>query len=124
MRYMMFHSVDERKPDAFNPSPELIANMGNLMGEMMKAGVLLAGEGLRPSDTGARITFSDGKRTVVDGPFTEAKEVVAGFAIVQVKSKDEAMEWASRFADCVGDVTVEVRQVAEMSDIDPSAAPE
>jgi hypothetical protein len=115
MRYLMVHRIDETKPDAYTPTPELIAGMGALMGEMTKAGVLLAAEGVEHSSRGAKIRVSQGKRTVTDGPFTEAKEVIGGFALVQVRSLDEAVEWASRFADLVGDVEVEVRKVSEYS---------
>jgi hypothetical protein len=123
MRFLMMHRLDENAPGAFTPSPELVAEMGKLMEEMTKAGVLLAAEGVLPSSTGARVRHSGGKRTVTDGPFTEAKEVIAGFALIQARSKDEAIAWASRFADVVGDVEVEVRQVAEMPDAGPGAGP-
>jgi hypothetical protein len=113
MRYLLVHRLDESKPDAFNPSPELISRMGTLMGEMNQAGVLLAAEGVLPSSKGARVRYSGGKRTVTDGPFTEAKEVIGGFAMLQVRSIDEAIEWASRFGELLGDVEVEIRQIAE-----------
>ena len=119
MRFLMVHRLDERKPDAFSPSPELVARMGELVGEMTKAGVLLAAEGVLPSEKGALIRFSGGKSTVTDGPFTEAKEVIGGFALIQAKSKEEAIEWATRFAEVVGDVEVEIRQIAEWSDVAP-----
>jgi hypothetical protein len=80
---------------------------------MTKNGTLLAAEGVLPSSYGARLRYEGGKRTVTDGPFTEAKEVIAGFALVQVKSKDEAIELAARFAEIIGDTEVEIRQVAE-----------
>jgi len=111
MRFLMVHRIDESAPDAYDPSPELYAGMGRLMGEMTKAGVLLAADGALHSSKGARIRYSGGKRTVTDGPFTESKEVIGGFAVVQVRSKDEAIEWASRFAEVIGDVEVEVRQL-------------
>jgi hypothetical protein len=113
MRFLMVHRIDETRPDAYSPSPEVIAAMGALMGEMNKAGVLLAAEGVQHSSKGAKVKLSEGKRTVTDGPFSEAKEVIGGFALVQVRSLDEAIEWASRFAETVGDVEVEVRQIAE-----------
>lgn len=113
MRYLLVHRLDERKPDSFNPSPELIARIGALMAEMNQAGVVLAAEGVLPSAKGAKVRVSEGKRTVTDGPFTEAKEVIGGFAMLQVRSIDEAIEWASRFAETIGDVEVEVRQIAE-----------
>lgn len=113
MKFLMVHRVDESKPDAYSPGPEVYARMGVLMEEMAKAGVLLAAEGALPSSAGALVRVSGGKRTVLDGPFTEAKEVIGGFALVQVRSKDEAVEWAGRFGEVVGDVEVEVRQLAE-----------
>ena len=113
MRYLLVHRIDESKPDAYDPSPEVAAGVGRMIGEMTRAGVLLAAEGVRPSSTGAKVRTSGGKRTVIDGPFTEAKEVIGGFALLQVRSKDEAVEWAVRFAECIGDVEVEVREVAE-----------
>jgi hypothetical protein len=113
MRFLMVHRVDESQPDAYDPSPETVAAVGRMIGEMTRAGVLLAAEGVLESSTGARVRSSGGRRTVTDGPFTEAKEVIGGFAMVQVRSKEEAIEWASRFAEAIGDVEVEVRQVAE-----------
>jgi hypothetical protein len=114
MRFLMVHKLDESKPDAFSPPPEVFAKMGALMEEMSRAGVLLAADGVLPSAFGARVRYTGGQRTVTDGPFTEAKEVIAGFALIQARSKEEAIEWSSRFAEIVGDVEVEVRQVAEM----------
>jgi hypothetical protein len=113
MRFLLVHRLDESKPDAYSPSAEVVAGVGRMMGEMTKAGVLLAAEGVLPSSTGALVRSSGGKRTVTDGPFTEAKEVIGGFALLQVRSKEEAVEWAGRFAEVIGDVEVEVRQVAE-----------
>jgi len=112
MRFLLVHRLDETKPDAFAPKPEVFAAMGMLIEDMTKAGVLLAADGVLPSSKGALVAFAGGKRTVVDGPFTEAKEVIGGYAIVQVRSIDEAIEWASRFAEVIGDVGVEVRQIA------------
>ncbi len=115
MRYLLVHRIDETRPDAYTPSPELISGMGALMEEMGKAGVLLAAEGVSHSSKGAKVRVSNGKRTVTDGPFTEAKEVIGGFALVQVRSLDEAKEWAGRFADVIGDTEVEVRQISEFA---------
>ena len=112
MRFLMVHRLDETKPDAFSPPPEVYAAMRKLMEEMTKAGVLLAADGVLPSSKGALVSFAGGKRKVVDGPFTEAKEVIGGYAILQVRSIDEAIEWASRFAEVIGDVEMEVRQIA------------
>ena len=111
MRFLLVHRIDERSPTAYDPGPEAMASMGKLLGEMTNAGVLLAADGALHSSKGARIRFSGGKRTVTDGPFTEAKEVIGGFAVIQVRSKDEAIEWSSRFAEVVGDVEVELRQL-------------
>jgi hypothetical protein len=85
--------------------------MGKLIEEMAKAGVLLATDGLQPSSKGARVRISGGKFTVTDGPFTEAKELIAGYAIVQVKSKEEAIEWAKRFLKVMGEGESEIRQM-------------
>jgi hypothetical protein len=114
MRFLMMHRIDETAPNAYSPSPEVIAGMGSLIEEMTKAGVLLAAEGASHSADGARVKLSDGKRTVIDGPFTEAKEVIGGYAVLQVRSKDEAIEWASRFADVLGDTEVEIRRLSDM----------
>ena len=120
MRFLLMHKIDERQPGAFNPSPEFVEKMGGFIEEVTKAGVLLAADGVLPTDKGARVRHTPTKTTVIDGPFTEAKEVVGGFAMVQVRSKEEAIEWATRFADLFGDleVEVEVRQVAEFADIE------
>lgn len=120
MRFMMMHKLDDESPEAWRPSADLLERMGAFVGEMQKAGVLLAGEGLRPSreGPGARVKSSGGKRVVTDGPFTEATEVVAGFFIVQVESRDEAIAWASRFADLLDGIEVEVRRVAEPEDFE------
>ena len=113
MRFLMVHRIDESRPDAYSPSPEMIAGVGALMAEMTRAGVVLAAEGVQHSSKGAKVRVSNGKRTVTDGPFTEAKEVIGGFAMVQVRSLEEAIEWAARFAETIGDVEIEVRQIAE-----------
>jgi hypothetical protein len=128
MRFLLVHRLDESKPDAYSPSPEVVAGVGRMMGEMTKAGVLLAAEGVLPSSTGALVRASGGRRTVTDGPFTEAKELVAGYLLIQVQSKEEAIEWASRcpveYAVPPGmEAIVEVRQVAEMADL-PTATEE
>jgi len=122
MRFMLLVKADKNTEAGVLPSKELVAAMGQFNEEMVTAGVLLAAEGLHPSSKGARLTFSGGKRTVIDGPFAETKELVAGFWIIQVKSKAEAIEWASRvpFAD---DEVIEVRQVFEVSDFPPEILP-
>ena len=91
--------------------------------EMVKAGVMLAGEGLHPTSKGARIKYADGKTTVIDGPFTESKELIAGFWLIQVKSKEEAIEWMKR-APFGGGVVLELRQVFEQEDFGPNLTPE
>jgi len=119
------HKSNEQNEAGIPPSKELIEAMGKLMEETAQAGVLLAAEGVHASSKGARVQFSGGKRTVTDGPFAEAKELIAGFAIIEVNSKQEAIEWATRFANVIGDVEIEIRQVVELSDFPPDiVAPE
>ncbi|HEX2316243.1 MAG TPA: YciI family protein [Thermomonospora sp.] len=122
MRFMLMHKLDESRPELFRPTPEFMAAMGRFMQEATEAGVLLTGEGLRPTSEGAaRITVSDGKQTVTDGPFTETKELIAGFALIQAASLEEAVKWGRRFAELFDDVEVDVRRVAEMADVAPPA---
>jgi hypothetical protein len=104
------------------PSAELMAAMGRFNEEMVKAGVMLAGEGLQASSKGARIRYDGGRPTVTDGPFTEAKELVAGFWLIQVKSKEEAVEWMSRCPMQDGD-EIEIRQIFEDSDFPEEILP-
>ena len=107
------------------PSKELLAAMGKFNKEMVKSGVLLAAEGLKPSSKGARVKFSGNKRTVVDGPFSESKELIAGFWLLQVKSKEEAIEWIKRSpAPFEGESEIEIRQVFEVSDFPAEIFPE
>ena len=106
------------KPEGGLPPPEDMARMGAYIEESMKSGVLLATEGCMPSALGARVRRTDGKFAVVDGPFTEAKEVIGGYWMIQVRSKEEAIEWASRCPGLDNEV-IEVRQVQEMSDFPP-----
>jgi hypothetical protein len=107
------------------PSEELLAAMGRYNEELVKAGVLLAGEGLHPTSKGARVRFSGSERTVIDGPFTEAKELIAGFWLIQVKSREEAIEWVKRIPNPTGDESeVELRQVFEMDDFGDELTPE
>jgi hypothetical protein len=103
------------------PDPQLLLEMGKYNEELSKAGVLLALDGLHPSSKGARVKFSGKSRTVVDGPFTEAKELIAGFSILQVKSLEEAIEWVKRAPNCSpgADSEVEIRQIFEMEDLAP-----
>jgi hypothetical protein len=120
MRFMVLMIPGDRKnvEAGVMPDQKLISAMMKYNEDLAKAGVLLALDGLQPSSKGARIRFSGGKRTVTDGPFTEAREVIGGYWLWQVKSKEEAIEWASRCPAAEGD-TLEVRQVYEMSDFGP-----
>ena len=115
MRFMVLVKADKNSEAGALPGKEILAAMGKFNEEMVKAGVMLAGEGLHPTSKGARIKFSGTKRSVTDGPFAETKELLAGFWMLEVKSKQEAIDWASRapFGD---GVEIEVRQVFEASD--------
>jgi hypothetical protein len=107
------------------PSRELLTQMGNYNEELVKAGIMLAGEGLQPSAKGARVRFSGSKRSVVDGPFAETKELVAGFWLWQVRSLDEAIEWVKRCPNPMpGDSEIEIRQVFEAEDFGAEFTPE
>ena len=117
MRFMAIVKATKDSESGMLPSKELLAEMGKFNEELMKAGVLLAGEGLQPSSKGARVRFSGTKRTVIDGPFTETKELIAGFWLLQVRSKEEAIEWIKRSpAPFDGECEIEIRQVFEASD--------
>jgi hypothetical protein len=118
MRFMILRKADAETEAGVLPSEELIAAMGDYMGSLLKSGVLLAADGLQPSSKGARVTFSGGRPTVTDGPFAEAKELVAGWALIQVKSRDEAIEWVKRWPaeDGNGNVEIEIRQLFEPGD--------
>jgi hypothetical protein len=122
MRFMVIvKSTPESEKEGALPDPQLLLEMGKYNEELSKAGVLLALDGLHPSSKGARVKFSGKSRTVVDGPFTEAKELIAGFSILQVKSLEEAIEWVKRAPNCNPgvDSEVEIRQVFEMEDFAP-----
>jgi hypothetical protein len=121
MRFMvMVKATPESEKEGALPDPQLMAEMSKYNEELIKAGVLLALDGLHPSSKGARVKFSGKSRTVIDGPFTEAKELVAGFSILQVKSLEEAIEWVKRGPNCSAvDYEVEIRQVFEMEDFAP-----
>ena len=122
MRFMVFVPGNKDSEAGKMPPKELFAAMGKFNEEMVKAGVMLAGEGLAPTSKGARIKYDDGKTTVIDGPFTESKELVAGFWMIQCKSKEEAIEWMKR-APFGGGVQVEIRQIMELADFPPDALP-
>jgi hypothetical protein len=117
---MRFLSVYRGRESNAPPSAQLQAEMGKLIGEMVQAGVLLSTAGCLPSSTGARLRIANGQFTVTDGPFTESKEIIGGFALLQVKSKEEAIEWGKRFLAVVGEGESEIRQIAEPPDLDPS----
>lgn len=119
MRFMIFVPASAESEAGVLPSAEMLEKMGTFNAEMVNAGVLLAGEGLHPTSKGARIAFAGGKTKVIDGPFTEAKELVAGYWVIQVKSKDDAIAWMSRAPFGPG-VTIELRQVFEAEDFAPS----
>lgn len=122
MRFMMIVRADEKTEAGVMPTEQELAEMGRYNEELVKAGILLAGEGLHPSSRGARVVFAGGEPTVVDGPFAETKELIAGYWLIQVKSREEAVEWARRvpFQDGV----IELRQVFEAEDFGAEFTPE
>jgi hypothetical protein len=122
MRFMVIVKADKDSEAGVLPTRELLAEMGKFNEELVKAGVMLAGEGLQPSSKGARIRFNGSKRTVIDGPFAETKELVAGFWLWQVRSKEEAIEWLKRAPFKEGEV--EIRQVFEADDFGAEFTPE
>ena len=125
MRFMVIVKADDRSEAGIMPSQQLLTEMGKYNEELVKAGVLLAGEGLHPSSKGARVRFSGSKRSVIDGPFSETKELVAGFWLIQVKSKEEAIEWVKRIPNPDNvDFDVEIRQVFEAEDFGAEFTPE
>jgi hypothetical protein len=125
MRFMILVKADKNTEAGVLPSEQLLAEMGNYNAELVKAGVMLAGEGLQPSSKGARVKFSGTKRTVIDGPFTEVKELIAGFWLIDVKSKEEAIEWVKRAPNPTGEESeIEIRQVFEAEDFGPALTPE
>jgi hypothetical protein len=123
MRFMIIVKADKSSEAGVLPDQKMLTEMGKFNEQLVKAGVMLAGEGLHPTSKGARVRFSGDKRTVIDGPFTESKELVAGFWLWQVKSKDEAIEWLKR-APFGGGTEVEIRQVFEAEDFGPALTPE
>ncbi len=125
MRVMVLVKANEQSEAGVLPSEELLTAMTRYNEELVKAGIMLAGEGLHPSSKGARVRFSGGRTTVIDGPFTEAKELIAGFWLWQVKSMDEAIEWAKRIPN-PGDLEseVELRPVFEAEDFGEALTPE
>jgi len=125
MRFMILFKATKDPEAGVMPSQQLLAEMGKFNEELVKAGVLLAGEGLQPTSKGARVKFSGSKRTVTDGPFAETKELIAGFWIWQVKSKAEAIEWAKRCPNPhPGESEIEIRQIFEAEDFGAEFTPE
>lgn len=125
MRFMVIVKADKNTEAGVMPDVKLLTEMGNFNEELVKAGVMLAGEGLRASSKGARVYFSGDKRTVVDGPFAETKELIAGFWLWQCKTMEEAIEWAKRCPNPTGaESQLEIRQVAEASDFGEAFSPE
>ena len=125
MRFMVIVKANKDSEAGVLPDKELLTAMGKFNEQLVKAGVMLAGEGLHPSSKGARVKFSGGKQTVIDGPFAEAKELVAGFWLWQVKSLEEAIEWVKRCPNPMpGDSEIEIRQVFEAADFGEEFTPE
>jgi len=126
MRFMVIVKADKTSEAGALPDEKLLADMTKYNEELVKAGVLLAAEGLQPSSKGARVRFSGNKRTVVDGPFAETKELIAGFWLFQVKSKEEAIEWVKRSPNPFPgtESEIEIRQVFEAEDFGPAFTPE
>ena len=125
MRFMVLVKADKNSETGAPPDEKAFATMGKFNEELVKAGVMLAAEGLRDSSKGARVRFSKGKKTVTDGPFAETKELVAGFWLWQVKSKEEAIEWVKRCPNPMpGDSEIEIRQVFEAEDFGAEFTPE
>jgi hypothetical protein len=126
MRFMILRKADKNTEAGALPDQKLLAAMGQYMEEMAKAGVLLAGEGLRPTSEGVRVKFSRGKPQLIDGPFAETKEVIAGWSLIQVDSKEEAIEWVKRWPclDGDGEADLEIRRLYEADDFGAEFTPE
>ena len=125
MRFMVIVKASKDSEAGILPSPKLLADMGQFNQELVKAGVLLAGEGLQSSSKGKRVRFSGDKRTVIDGPFAETKELIAGFWLWQVRSMEEAVEWVKRCPNPHnGESEIEIRQVFEAADFGDNLTPE
>jgi hypothetical protein len=125
MKFMVLVKATKDSESGVLPDEKLLTEMGKYNEELVKAGIMLAGEGLHPSSKGARVKFSGTKRTVMDGPFTETKELVAGFWLWQVKSKEEAIEWVKRCPNPMpGESEIEIRQIFEPEDFGDAFTPE
>ena len=123
MRFMVLVKANKESEAGVLPDQKILTEMGKYNDELVKAGIMLAGDGLHASSKGARVRFEGAKRTVIDGPFAETKELIAGFWIWQVRSKEEAIEWLKR-APFGGGVEVEIRQIFEPADFGPALTPE
>ncbi|HEX4353132.1 MAG TPA: YciI family protein [Polyangiales bacterium] len=123
---MIIRKADKQTEAGLLPNPNLLTAMIQYNEQLVQAGALLGGDGLQPSAKGARVKFNHGKPTVIDGPFAEAKELIAGFTMIDVKSKEEAIEWMKRWPaeDADGHVELELRQVYELDDFGPELTPE
>ncbi len=125
MRFMIIVKATQDSEEGIMPSEELLAAMGKYNEELANAGVMVAGEGLHPSSKGARVRFSGDQRTVIDGPFAETKELIAGFWIFNVKSREEAIEWVKKCPNPMpGDSEIEIRQIFEAEDFGAEFTPE
>jgi hypothetical protein len=125
MRFMVIVKATKDSEAEAMPDPKIFEEMSKYNEELVKAGVMLAGEGLRASSLGARVRFSGAKRTVIDGPFSETKELIAGYWIFQVKSKEEAIDWVKRCPNPMpGESEIEIRQIYEAEDFGPEFTPE
>ena len=126
MRFMIIVKATKNSEAGVMPSKQLLTEMGKFNEELMTAGVMLAGEGLQPSSKGARVSFSGSKRTVIDGPFTETKELIAGFWLWQCKSREEAIEWVQRCPNPMPgeESEIEIRQLFETEDFGAALTPE
>jgi hypothetical protein len=118
MRFLLMHRLDESLPEAWNPSPEFVEKLGGMIQDWAAKGVLITAEGVHKSEKGAMVRkTSDGTNTATDGPFTEAKEVIGGFALINATDRAEAVAYAKAYAELFGEVSVEVRQVVDYDDI-------
>lgn len=124
MRFMVMHKMTPEMEQGGPPDPEVMAGIDQLIADGAKDNVFISGEGLKPTSQRVHIVYKDGKRTITDGPFTEAKELVAGFALVRVKSKEEAIYWCDRFASVIGDVELFMGPVVEPWDLGIMPKPE
>lgn len=125
MRFMVIIKADANSEAGVMPDEKLLTEMGKFNEELVKAGVMLAGEGLHPSSKGARVRFSGSQRTVIDGPFAETKELIAGFWLWEVRSMQEAIEWLKRCPNpMIGESEIEIRQVFEAADFGEAFTPE